>query len=61
MISMLLSEAAKSVGSTLSGEDIVFSGCSNDSRTIEKGNLKGMSEHSGWEMRMLWTWTLLRI
>ena len=39
MISMLLSEAAKSVGSTLSGEDIVFSGCSTDSRTIEKGNL----------------------
>ena len=39
MISMLLSEAAKSVGSTLSGEDIVFSGCSTDSRTIKKGNL----------------------
>ena len=39
MISMLLSEAAKTVGSTLSGEDVVFSGCSSDSRTIERGNL----------------------
>ena len=39
MISMLLSEAAKTVGSTLSGEDVIFSGCSTDSRTIERGNL----------------------
>ena len=39
MISMLLSEAAKTVGSSLVGEDVVFCGCSTDSRTIEKGNL----------------------
>ena len=39
MISMLLSEAAKTLGSTLTGEDVVFSGCSTDSRTIEEGNL----------------------
>jgi UDP-N-acetylmuramoyl-tripeptide--D-alanyl-D-alanine ligase len=39
MINMLLSEAAKTVGSSLSGEDIIFFGCSTDSRTIEKGNL----------------------
>ncbi len=39
MISMLLSEAAKTVGSSLDGEDVVFCGCSTDSRTIEKGNL----------------------
>ena len=39
MISMLLSEAAKTLGSSLTGEDVVFLGCSTDSRTIEKGNL----------------------
>ena len=39
MISMLLSEAAKTLGSTLTGEDVVVSGCSTDSRTIEEGNL----------------------
>ena len=39
MINMLLSEAAKTVGASLNGEDIVFHGCSTDSRTIEKGNL----------------------
>ena len=39
MINMLLSEVAKTVGSSLSGEDIIFFGCSTDSRTIEKGNL----------------------
>ena len=39
MISMLLSEAAKTLGSSLTGEDVVFSGCSTDSRTIEEGNL----------------------
>ena len=35
MISMLLSEAAKTVGSSLDGEDVVFCGGSTDSRTIE--------------------------
>ena len=39
MISMLLSDAAKTVGSSLTGKDTFFSGCSTDSRTIEKGNL----------------------
>ena len=39
MINMLLSEAAKTVGASFSGEDITFYGCSTDSRTIEKGNL----------------------
>ncbi|MEC7875769.1 MAG: UDP-N-acetylmuramoyl-tripeptide--D-alanyl-D-alanine ligase [Pseudomonadota bacterium] len=39
MISMLLSEAAKTIGASLNGEDVIFSGCSTDSRTIEKGNL----------------------
>ena len=39
MINMLLSEAAKTVDSPLSGEDVTFYGCSTDSRTIEKGNL----------------------
>ena len=39
MISMLLSEAAKAVGSPLTEKDATFSGCSTDSRTIKKGNL----------------------
>ncbi len=39
MISMSLSKAATAIESNYSGEDIVFSGCSIDSRTIEKGNL----------------------
>ena len=39
MISMSLSKAATAIESTYAGEDIVFSGCSIDSRTIEKGNL----------------------
>ncbi len=39
MISMSLSKAAKAVESNYHGEDITFSGCSTDSRTIEKGNL----------------------
>ena len=39
MISMLLSEAAKILGSSLTGEDVVFLGCSTDSRTTEEGNL----------------------
>ena len=39
MISMLLSKAATAIESNYDGEDILFSGCSIDSRTIEKGNL----------------------
>ncbi len=39
MISMSLSKAAKAIESKYDGEDIIFSGCSIDSRTIEKGNL----------------------
>jgi UDP-N-acetylmuramoyl-tripeptide--D-alanyl-D-alanine ligase len=39
MISMSLSNAAAAIESTYDGEDIIFSGCSIDSRTIEKGNL----------------------
>ena len=39
MISMSLSKAAMAIESIYSGEDIIFSGCSIDSRTIEKGNL----------------------
>lgn len=39
MISMSLSQAANAIESNFSGEDMIFSGCSTDSRTIEKGNL----------------------
>ncbi len=39
MISMSLSKAATAIKSNYNGEDIMFSGCSIDSRTIEKGNL----------------------
>lgn len=39
MISMSLSKAAAAVNSTFNGEDIIFSGCSTDSRTIKDGNL----------------------
>ncbi|MFT5395489.1 MAG: UDP-N-acetylmuramoyl-tripeptide--D-alanyl-D-alanine ligase [Gammaproteobacteria bacterium] len=39
MISMSLSKAATAIKSNYNGEDIIFSGCSIDSRTIEKGNL----------------------
>jgi len=39
MISMSLSKAAAVTESSLNGENIIFSGCSTDSRTIEKGNL----------------------
>ena len=39
MISMSLSKAASAIESKYAGEDIIFSGCSIDSRTIEKGNL----------------------
>lgn len=39
MISMSLSKAASAIESNYEGEDIMFSGCSIDSRTIEKGNL----------------------
>lgn len=39
MISMSLSKAAAVVNSTFNGEDIIFSGCSTDSRTIKDGNL----------------------
>ena len=39
MISMSLFKAAKAVESNYSGEDVFFSGCSIDSRTIKEGNL----------------------
>ncbi|MAS81101.1 MAG: UDP-N-acetylmuramoyl-tripeptide--D-alanyl-D-alanine ligase [Legionellales bacterium] len=39
MISMSLYKAAKAIESNYSGEDVFFSGCSIDSRTIKKGNL----------------------
>ncbi|MCZ6804548.1 MAG: UDP-N-acetylmuramoyl-tripeptide--D-alanyl-D-alanine ligase [Proteobacteria bacterium] len=39
MISMSLSKAAIATKSNFNGKDIIFSGCSTDSRTIEKGNL----------------------
>ncbi len=39
MISMRLSEAAKSLQGNLSGTDIRFSGCSTDTRTLSKGEL----------------------
>jgi UDP-N-acetylmuramoyl-tripeptide--D-alanyl-D-alanine ligase len=39
MISMSLSKAAAAIDSNFIGEDIIFSGCSTDSRTIEDGNL----------------------
>ncbi len=39
MISMSLSKAAAATNSNFIGEDIIFSGCSTDSRTIEDGNL----------------------
>lgn len=39
MISMSLSKAAVAIESNFNGEDITFSGCSTDSRTIEEGNL----------------------
>ena len=39
MISMSLSKAAAAINANFSGEDILFSGCSTDSRTIEDGNL----------------------
>lgn len=39
MISMRLSEAAENLHGKLVGEDLVFQGCSTDSRTIDKGNL----------------------
>lgn len=39
MISMSLSKAASVTNTSFSGEDIIFSGCSTDSRTIEDGNL----------------------
>ncbi len=39
MISMSLSKAAAAVETNFNSEDIIFSGCSTDSRTIEKGNL----------------------
>lgn len=39
MISMSLSKAATAVNANYNGEDIVFSGCSIDSRTIADGNL----------------------
>jgi UDP-N-acetylmuramoyl-tripeptide--D-alanyl-D-alanine ligase len=39
MISMSLSKAATAINSNFNGEDIIFSGCSTDSRTIEEGNL----------------------
>jgi UDP-N-acetylmuramoyl-tripeptide--D-alanyl-D-alanine ligase len=39
MISMSLSKAAAAINVSFIGEDIVFTGCSTDSRTIEDGNL----------------------
>ena len=39
MINMSLSKAAAAIESIYNGEDIIFSGCSTDSRTVEKGNL----------------------
>ena len=39
MISMSLSKAAAVVNTSFNGKDIIFSGCSTDSRTIEDGNL----------------------
>ncbi len=39
MISMSLSKAAAAINANYLGEDIIFSGCSTDSRTIENGNL----------------------
>lgn len=39
MISMSLSKAAIAINANLIGEDIIFSGCSTDSRTIKSGNL----------------------
>lgn len=39
MISMSLSKAASAINARFEGNDVVFSGCSTDSRSIEKGNL----------------------
>ena len=39
MISMSLSKAAVAINAKLIGEDVIFSGCSTDSRTIAAGNL----------------------
>jgi UDP-N-acetylmuramoyl-tripeptide--D-alanyl-D-alanine ligase len=39
MINMSLSKAAKAIDSSFNGDDIMFSGCSTDSRTIKNGNL----------------------
>lgn len=39
MINMSLSKAANAIQSNYSGEDIIFSGCSTDSRTIQNGHL----------------------
>ncbi len=39
MISMSLSKAAAAINANFIGEDIIFSGCSTDSRTIKEGNL----------------------
>lgn len=39
MISMRLSEAAQSLQGNVSGEDICFSGCSTDTRTLNDGEL----------------------
>jgi UDP-N-acetylmuramoyl-tripeptide--D-alanyl-D-alanine ligase len=39
MISMRMSEVAETLKGKYTGKDVVFSGCSTDTRTIEKGNL----------------------
>lgn len=39
MINMSLANAANAVESHFSGKDVVFTGCSIDSRTVDKGNL----------------------
>jgi UDP-N-acetylmuramoyl-tripeptide--D-alanyl-D-alanine ligase len=39
MISMSLSKAAAAINANFIGDDIIFSGCSTDSRTLKEGNL----------------------
>jgi UDP-N-acetylmuramoyl-tripeptide--D-alanyl-D-alanine ligase len=39
MISMSLSKAATAINATLVGEDLIFTGCSTDTRKIDEGNL----------------------
>ena len=39
MIAMSLSQAAQTINGRLAGKDIMFNGCSTDSRTLQNGNL----------------------